>query len=123
MSPDLPTTSGKIEDLRLRVEEAIHGGSARAVEKQHSKGKLTARERIDLLVDPDSFTEIDEFARHRSTQFGMEKNRPYGDGVVIGTATVDGRPIALYSQDFTVMGGSLGEVHACLLYTSPSPRD
>ena len=112
MNPDLHTTSGKIEDLRLRVEEAIHGGSARAVEKQHAKGKLTARERIDLLVDADSFTEIDEFARHRSTQFGMEKSRPYGDGVVIGTATVDGRPIALYSQDFTVMGGSLGEVHA-----------
>jgi propionyl-CoA carboxylase beta chain len=106
------TTAGKIEDLRLRVEEAVAGGSARAVEKQHAKGKLTARERIDLLVDADSFTEIDEFARHRSTQFGMEKNRPYGDGVVIGTATVDGRPIALYSQDFTVMGGSLGEVHA-----------
>ena len=112
MSRDLHTTAGKIEDLRDRVEEAVHGGSERAVEKQHSKGKKSARERIDLLVDADSFTEIDEFARHRSTQFGMEKNRPYGDGVVIGTATVDGRPIALYSQDFTVMGGSLGEVHA-----------
>jgi len=112
MSRDLHTTAGKIEDLRDRVEEAIHGGSERAVQKQHSKGKKSARERIELLVDADSFTEIDEFARHRSTQFGMEKNRPYGDGVVIGTATVDGRPIALYSQDFTVMGGSLGEVHA-----------
>ncbi|MEI6552657.1 MAG: acyl-CoA carboxylase subunit beta [Actinomycetes bacterium] len=112
MSRDLHTTAGKIEDLRDRVEEAVHGGSERAVEKQHSKGKKSARERIELLVDADSFTEIDEFARHRSTQFGMEKNRPYGDGVVIGTATVDGRPIALYSQDFTVMGGSLGEVHA-----------
>ena len=65
-----------------------------------------------MLVDPDSFTEIDEFARHHASNFGMEKNRPYGDGVVIGTATVDGRPIALYSQDFTVFGGSLGEVHA-----------
>ena len=112
MSRDLHTTAGKIEDLRDRVEEAVHGGSERAVEKQHSKGKKSAREIIELLVDADSFTEIDEFARHRSTQFGMEKNRPYGDGVVIGTATVDGRPIALYSQDFTVMGGSLGEVHA-----------
>ncbi|CAB5239549.1 unannotated protein [freshwater metagenome] len=112
MSPDLHTTAGKIEDLRERVEEAVHAGSARAVEKQHAKGKKTARERIELLVDEDSFTEIDEFARHRSTKFGMEKNRPYGDGVVIGTATVDGRPIALYSQDFTIMGGSLGEVHA-----------
>ena len=112
MSPDLHTTAGKIEDLREKIEEAIHAGSARAVEKQHAKGKHTARERIEMLVDPDSFTEIDEFARHRSNQFGMEKSRPYGDGVVIGTATVDGRPIALYSQDFTVFGGSLGEVHA-----------
>jgi propionyl-CoA carboxylase beta chain len=109
---DLHTTAGKIEDLRARVEEAVHAGSARAVEKQHAKGKMTARERISALVDEDSFTEIDEFARHRSTKFGMENNRPYGDGVVIGTATVDGRPIALYSQDFTIMGGSLGEVHA-----------
>ena len=112
MSHDLHTTAGKIEDLRARIDEAVNAGSARAVEKQHAKGKKTARERIEMLVDPDSFTEIDEFARHHATNFGMEKNRPYGDGVVIGTATVDGRPIALYSQDFTVFGGSLGEVHA-----------
>ena len=112
MSHDLHTTAGKIEDLRARIDEAVHAGSARAVEKQHAKGKKTARERIEMLVDPDSFTEIDEFARHRAHNFDMEKNRPYGDGVVIGTATVDGRPIALYSQDFTVFGGSLGEVHA-----------
>ena len=112
MSHDLHTTAGKIEDLRARIDEAVHAGSARAVEKQHAKGKKTARERIEMLVDADSFTEIDEFARHRAHGFGMEANRPYGDGVVIGTATVDGRPIALYSQDFTVFGGSLGEVHA-----------
>jgi propionyl-CoA carboxylase beta chain len=112
MSHDLHTTAGKIDDLRARIDEAVHAGSARAVEKQHAKGKKTARERIEMLVDPDSFTEIDEFARHRAHGFGMEDNRPYGDGVVIGTATVDGRPIALYSQDFTVFGGSLGEVHA-----------
>jgi len=112
MSHDLHTTAGKIEDLRARIDEAVHAGSARAVEKQHAKGKKTARERIEMLVDPDSFTEIDEFALHRAHGFGMEDNRPYGDGVVIGTATVDGRPIALYSQDFTVFGGSLGEVHA-----------
>ena len=112
MSHDLHTTAGKIDDLRARIDEAVHAGSARAVEKQHAKGKKTARERIEMLVDPDSFTEIDEFARHRAHNFGMENNRPYGDGVVIGTATVDGRPIALYSQDFTVFGGSLGEVHA-----------
>jgi propionyl-CoA carboxylase beta chain len=112
MSNNLHTTSGKINDLRDRIDEAVNAGSARATEKQHAKGKKTARERIEMLVDPDSFTEIDEFARHHATNFGMEKNRPYGDGVVIGTATVDGRPIALYSQDFTVFGGSLGEVHA-----------
>jgi propionyl-CoA carboxylase beta chain len=112
MSNDLHTTAGKIDGLRARIDEAVHAGSARAVEKQHAKGKKTARERIEMLVDPDSFTEIDEFARHRAHGFGMENNRPYGDGVVIGTATVDGRPIALYSQDFTVFGGSLGEVHA-----------
>ena len=112
MSNDLHTTSGKINDLRDRIDEAVNAGSARATEKQHAKGKKTARERIEMLVDPDSFTEIDEFARHHATNFGMEQNRPYGDGVVIGTATVDGRPIALYSQDFTVFGGSLGEVHA-----------
>ena len=106
------TTSGKISDLKNRIDEAIHAGSERAIEKQHARGKGTARERIEMLVDPDSFTEIDEFAKHRAANFGMEKNRPYGDGVVIGTATVDGRPIALYSQDFTVFGGSLGEVHA-----------
>jgi len=112
MSNNLHTTSGKINDLRDRIDEAVNAGSARAIEKQHAKGKKTARERIEMLVDPDSFTEIDEFARHHATNFGMEQNRPYGDGVVIGTATVDGRPIALYSQDFTVFGGSLGEVHA-----------
>ncbi len=112
MSPDLHTTAGKIEDLRERIDEAVQKGSARAEEKQHAKGKGTARERIEMLVDADSFTEIDEFARHRAQNFGMEKNRPYGDGVIIGTATVDSRPIALYSQDFTVFGGSLGEVHA-----------
>jgi propionyl-CoA carboxylase beta chain len=110
MSRDLHTTAGKIEDLRDRVEEAIHAGSERAVEKQHAKGKRPLASELKCLLMQNSFTEIDEFARHRSTQFGMEKNRPYGDGVVIGTATVDGRPIALYSQDFTVMGGSLGEV-------------
>ena len=73
---------------------------------------MTARERINKLLDADSFTELDEFARHRSTNFGMEKNRPYGDGVISGYGTIDGRNVAVYSQDFTVMGGSLGEVFA-----------
>ena len=112
MKPDLHTTAGKIEDLRNRLNEAVHSGSASAIEKQHAKGKMTARERIEKLVDPGSFTEFDEFARHRSVHFGMEKNRPYGDGVIIGIATIDNRNIALFSQDFTIMGGSLGEVMA-----------
>ncbi|TDC69067.1 acyl-CoA carboxylase subunit beta [Streptomyces hainanensis] len=108
---DIHTTAGKIADLRRRNAEAVNAGSARAVEKQHAKGKLTARERIELLLDEGSFTELDEFARHRSTNFGIEHNRPYGDGVVTGYGTVDGRPVCVYSQDFTVFGGSLGEVY------------
>jgi propionyl-CoA carboxylase beta chain len=108
---DIHTTAGKIADLQRRIQEATHAGSARAVEKQHAKGKLTARERIDLLLDEDSFVEFDELTRHRSTDFGLEKNRPYGDGVVSGYGTVDGRPIAVFSQDFTVFGGALGEVY------------
>ncbi|MQY07319.1 putative propionyl-CoA carboxylase beta chain 5 [Actinomadura sp. RB68] len=107
---DIHTTAGKIADLERRRHEAVHAGSARAVEKQHAKGKMTARERIGALLDPGSFVEFDEMARHRSTNFGMEKNRPYGDGVVTGYGTVDGRPVAVFSQDFTVSGGSLGEV-------------
>ncbi|ATL83464.1 acyl-CoA carboxylase subunit beta [Streptomyces samsunensis] len=108
--PDRHTTAGKLADLQRRIEEATHAGSARAVEKQHAKGKLTARERIGLLLDEGSFTELDEFARHRSTNFGIDQNRPYGDGVVTGYGTVDGRPVAVFSQDFTVFGGALGEV-------------
>ncbi|MEU5093412.1 carboxyl transferase domain-containing protein, partial [Streptomyces sp. NPDC020996] len=92
---DIHTTAGKLADLQRRIDEATHAGSARAVEKQHAKGKLTARERIQLLLDEDSFVELDEFARHRSTNFGLEANRPYGDGVVTGYGTVDGRPVAV----------------------------
>ncbi|MCZ1007786.1 acyl-CoA carboxylase subunit beta [Streptomyces lydicus] len=108
---NIHTTAGKLADLQRRVEEATHAGSARAVEKQHAKGKLTARERIDLLLDEGSFVELDEFARHRSTNFGLDQTRPYGDGVVSGYGTVDGRPVAVFSQDFTVFGGALGEVY------------
>ncbi|WP_251094673.1 acyl-CoA carboxylase subunit beta [Streptomyces sp. Caat 7-52] len=108
---DIHTTAGKLADLQRRIHEATHAGSERAVEKQHAKGKLTARERIELLLDEESFVELDEFARHRSTNFGLEKNRPYGDGVVTGYGTVDGRPVAVFSQDFTVFGGALGEVY------------
>jgi propionyl-CoA carboxylase beta chain len=105
------TTAGKIADLERRRYEAIHAGSKRAVEKQHARGKMTARERIANLLDPGSFTEFDELARHRAHDFGIAANRPYGDGVVTGHGTMDGRPVCVFSQDFTVFGGSLGEVY------------
>ncbi|HYH24277.1 MAG TPA: acyl-CoA carboxylase subunit beta [Blastococcus sp.] len=108
---DIHTTAGKLADFERRVEEAVHAGSERAVEKQHAAGKMTARERIEALLDPGSFTEFDEFARHRSSNFGMDAKRPFGDGVVTGYGTVDGRPVAIFSQDVTVFGGSLGEVY------------
>ena len=107
---DLHTTAGMIADLQRRRDEAEHG-SRRAVERQHAKGKMTARERIERLLDPGSFTELDELARHRATDFGMAANRPYGDGVITGYGTIDGRPVCVFSQDFTVFGGSLGEVY------------
>jgi propionyl-CoA carboxylase beta chain len=109
--PDFHTTAGKLADLDRRLDEAVHAGSAKAVEKQHAKGRKTARERIELLFDEGSFVEIDELARHRSVAFGLEKNRPYGDGVVTGYGTIDGRQTCVFSQDFTVFGGSLGEVY------------
>ncbi len=91
--PDIHTTAANA-GCRRRVQEATHAGSARAVEKQHAKGKLTARERIELLIDEGSFVELDEFAQHRSTDFGMEQTG-HGDGVVTGYGMVDGRPVAV----------------------------
>ncbi|WP_433470675.1 acyl-CoA carboxylase subunit beta [Saccharomonospora azurea] len=112
--PDHPehrsTTADRLADLSLRETE-IEAAEKRARDRQHRKGKLTARERIDLLVDPGSFVEIDAFVRHRCHDFGMEANRPYGDGVVTGFATIDGRRVCLFSHDFTVLGGSLGVAH------------
>jgi propionyl-CoA carboxylase beta chain len=108
---DIHTTEGKLADLDRRIDEAVHAGSAKAVEKQHAKGKMTARERIEMLFDEGSFVELDELARHRSVAFGLEKNRPYGDGVITGFGTIDGRQTCVFSQDFTVFGGSLGEVY------------
>jgi propionyl-CoA carboxylase beta chain len=107
---DIHSTAGKLDDLRRRTDGAVHAGSGQAVEKQHARGKKTARERIDLLLDPGSFVELDGLARHRSTAFDLPENRPYGDGVVTGYGTVDGRPVCVFAQDFTVFGGSLGEV-------------
>lgn len=95
----------KLSDLR---DQANNAGSPEAIERQHSRGKLTARERIDTLLDPGSFVELDQLARHRATGFGIEKTRPLTDGVVTGWGYVNGRKVFLYSQDFTVLGGSLG---------------
>jgi len=108
---DIHTTAGRLADLERRLDEAIHAGSERAVAKQHARGKKTARERIDMLLDPGSFEELDELARHRSTAFDMPAKRPYGDGVVSGYGTVDGRPVCVFAQDVTVFGGALGEVY------------
>ncbi|HUV49014.1 MAG TPA: carboxyl transferase domain-containing protein, partial [Actinomycetes bacterium] len=107
---DLHTTAGKLAQLRHKVDEAVHAGSERAVEAQHKRGKLTARERVEALLDDGSFVELDELARHRSNNFGLQDKRPYGDGVVTGYGTVDGRQVFVFAQDFTVFGGSLGEV-------------
>lgn len=107
--PDLSTTAGKIADLQARYHEAVHASGEAAIEKQHAKGKKTARERIELLLDPGSFVEVDEFVRHRSSAFGMDSKRPYGDSVVTGLGTIHGRQVAVFSQDFTIFGGSLGE--------------
>ncbi|MEO8527490.1 MAG: acyl-CoA carboxylase subunit beta [Pseudolysinimonas sp.] len=109
-SPDPATTAGKLADLKARYHEAVTASGAAAIQKQHAKGKKTARERIEQLLDTGSFVELDEFVRHRTQAFGMEKNRPYGDAVVTGTGTIHGRQVAVYSQDFTIFGGSLGEV-------------
>ena len=99
----------KLEQLQELRDEAIHSGSEKAVAKQHEKGKYTARERIEKLLDPGSFQELDTFVRHRTYDFEMQKNRPFGDAVVTGHGTIDGRRVCVFSQDFTVFGGSLGE--------------
>ncbi|MFH5885243.1 acyl-CoA carboxylase subunit beta [Halalkalibaculum sp. DA3122] len=102
----------KVEELNQRRKEAKKGGGEKRIQKQHDKGKLTARERIDLLLDEDSFDEIDAFVTHRSTEFGLDKKKIPGDGVVTGQGKIKGRPVYVFSQDFTVFGGSLSETHA-----------
>ena len=109
-TPDLYTTAGKLADLKARYHEAVTASGEAAIAKQHAKGKKTARERITELLDQGSFVELDEFVRHRTHAFGMENKRPYGDAVVTGTGTIHGRQVAVYAQDFTIFGGSLGEV-------------
>jgi acetyl-CoA carboxylase carboxyltransferase component len=105
------STREKIEHLRALREEARQGGGEARVRAQHAKGKLAARERLDLLLDPGTFVEIGQFVTHRSSSFGLENERYYGDGVVTGYGRIDGRLVYVFSQDFTVFGGSLSETH------------
>ncbi len=102
----------KISELLKKKEEAKLGGGKERIKSQHKKGKLTARERVELLVDEGSFEELDMFVKHRGTDFGVEKQSYPGDGVITGFAKIAGRPVALFSQDFTVFGGSLSEAHS-----------
>src|SRR5213594_753957 len=106
------TIEDRIDELHKRRRSALQAGGRDAAQRQHERGKLSARERLELLLDAGSFQETDPFALHRSHDFGMERNRPAGDGVVTGYGTIDGRKVFVASQDFTVFGGSMGEVHA-----------
>ena len=105
-------TIDRKQQLEQYRQQALEGGGAKRIEDQHKKGKLTARERIDLLLDPGSFQELGMLVQHRSTDFGLDKQKFLGDGVVTGLGTIGGRPVALFSQDFTIFGGSLSEAHA-----------
>src|SRR5919107_486952 len=112
-TPSEPTDArGRVAELHALREQARRGPSDRATEAQHAKGKLTARERIELLLDEWSFTEVEMLRRHRATGFGLEKKRPYTDGVITGWGTVPGRTVFVYAHDFRIFGGALGEAHA-----------
>ncbi|MFL6013813.1 MAG: carboxyl transferase domain-containing protein, partial [Gaiellaceae bacterium] len=106
------STEEKLAWLEQVREDALHAGSERAVERHRSEGKLLARERVERLCDPGSFVELDRYVRHRESNFGMLSRRPYGDAVVTGYGTIFGRKVFVFSQDFTVFGGSLSEVFA-----------
>ncbi len=108
----MATVQEKIEDLKARQEKIMLGGGEKRIAKQHEKGKFTARERIELLFDEGTFVELDQFVTHRCVNFGMEKKQLPGEGVVTGYGTIDGRLVYAFAQDFTVEGGSLGEMHA-----------
>src|SRR5262245_28497887 len=108
----LKSAAEKLEELRQRKEQAKLGGGSRRIENQHKKGKLTARERLDLLLDPGSFNELDMFVTHRTSGFGLEEQKMLGDGVVTGYGKIAGRLVYVFSQDFTVFGGSMSEANA-----------
>ncbi|MGZ5366256.1 MAG: acyl-CoA carboxylase subunit beta [Aeromicrobium sp.] len=111
MHPELHTTAGKLADFERRHIEATVEMAARAHEKQAKKGRQSARDRVEQLLDDGSFVEMDAFARHRSSAFALKDNRPLGDGVITGYGTIDGRQVCVFSQDFSIFGGSLGEVY------------
>src|ERR1700680_1222524 len=111
-TPGSKTTQEKLEELHRLKGAATLGGGVRRIEAQHKKGKLTARERLDLLLDPGTFNELDMFVTHRSKDFGLDEQIIPGDGVVTGYGQIDGRLVCVFSQDFTVFGGSLSEAHA-----------
>ena len=111
-SSQLKGSQEKVAELQRLKTEAMLGGGPRRIEAQHKKGKLTARERLDLLLDPGTFNELDMFVTHRSTDFGLDVQKIPGDGVVTGYGQIDGRLVYVFSQDFTVFGGSLSEAHA-----------
>lgn len=112
LSPSVINSLKVKSDLKEKREEAFLGGGQKRIDQQHKKGKLTARERIDLLLDDDSFVEYDAFMEHRCTDFGMSKEKYLGDSVVTGRGLINGRTVFVFSQDFTVFGGSLSSVHA-----------
>ncbi|WP_328584197.1 acyl-CoA carboxylase subunit beta [Streptomyces sp. NBC_00370] len=112
-SPDVP---GPLADLAARRKEAYEGPGAAATERQHAKGKLTVRERVELLLDKGSFTEVEAFRRHRATGFGLEAKKPYTDGVITGWGRVEGRTVFVYAHDFRIFGGALGEAHAAKIH-------
>src|ERR1700745_1029833 len=102
----------RLDELKKKGDQAKLGGGPEKIESQHSRGKMTARERIDTLVDPGSFVEVDRFVVHQTTDFGMAEKKILGDGVVTGHGRIDGRLVYLFSHDFTTFGGSLGEMFA-----------
>ncbi|MEV4501175.1 acyl-CoA carboxylase subunit beta [Streptomyces klenkii] len=110
------TLHERVEELRLIRDEAYEGPDPAATERQHAKGKLTARERIALLLDEDSFTEVETLRRHRASGFGLENKKPYTDGVITGWGTVHGRTVFVYAHDFRIFGGALGEAHATKIH-------
>ncbi|MDX1548193.1 MAG: carboxyl transferase domain-containing protein, partial [Rhodothermales bacterium] len=108
----MPDHDALFDDLERRRAEARLGGGEARIARQHDKNKLTARERLDVLLDDGTFEEIGMFVRHQAHDFGLDENRPYGDGVVTGYGRIGGRLVYVFSQDFTVFGGSLGMAHA-----------